>query len=45
VIEPHPVVAQLRQLDPNELTPRAAMDLLYQLVQAAHTQQGDIQDV
>lgn len=43
VIEPHPVVEQLRQLDPNELTPRAAMDLLYQLVQTAR--QGDTQDV
>ncbi|GAB1622183.1 DNA mismatch repair protein MutS [Agarivorans albus] len=34
--EPHPVVEQLKQLDPNELTPKAALDLLYKLKQQSH---------
>ncbi len=29
----HPVVEQLKQLDPNELSPRAALDLVFQLKQ------------
>jgi len=29
----HPVIEQLKQLDPNELSPRAALDLLFQLQQ------------
>ena len=32
---PHPVVAQLRELDPNNLTPRQALDLLFSLKETA----------
>ncbi|WP_370525638.1 DNA mismatch repair protein MutS [Agarivorans sp. Alg241-V36] len=34
--EPHPVLVQLNQLDPNELSPKAALDLLFKLKQQSH---------
>jgi DNA mismatch repair protein MutS len=34
---PHPAVAQLRELDPDELTPRQALGLLYELQEKARS--------
>ncbi|MDO6684282.1 DNA mismatch repair protein MutS [Agarivorans sp. 2_MG-2023] len=36
-VEEHPILDQLRNLDPNELSPRAALDLLFNLKQQANS--------
>jgi DNA mismatch repair protein MutS len=38
---PHPVISRLRGIDPNELNPRAALDLLYELHEQANAAQDD----
>jgi len=38
---PHPVICRLRGIDPDELNPRAALDLLYELHEQANAAQDD----
>ena len=38
---PHPVISRLRGIDPDELNPRAALDLLYELHEQANAAQDD----
>jgi len=39
--QPHPVVDRLRGIDPNELKPREALDLIYELYEQANAAQDD----
>jgi DNA mismatch repair protein MutS len=41
-VKPHPMVERLREIDPNTLTPIAALDLLAQLVGEARKERHDV---